>query len=261
MEEREQRRLSWLNSAVWMVSGGAIAAALLIGHSTLQLGDRLFESIGARLNPPQPQPTVDVRSLIVQQIRQSSELTTASFTMQAVVPAQQDATVSGFVFGTTKLLYIAHGEVKAGVDLARLDPAQIQLRATEADNGSVNGVRIQLPIAQVLDQKIDVNRSQVYDYNRGFLGLGPDTGPALQSLAQQTALLTITTAACEAGILERASDRAKLVVTQLLQAAGHQNVVVEPQAVTVAQCLAQVRQLDAARSPVAPPEAAPQAAP
>ena len=233
MGRQELRRLPWLSGLVWMVAGGAIAAAGLIGYNTLQVGDRLFASLGKFFTPAPAPPQVDVRSLIVQQLREASELTTATFTMQAVVPTQQDAAVGGIVFGTTKLLYIAYGEVQAGVDLAELKPTHIQ--TTE------RGVQVQLPAAQLVDQKIDVDRSQVYDYNRGFLGLGPDTGPALQSLAQREALQKIAAAACEEGILQKASDRAQLVVTQLLQAAGQQTVQVESPPTTVAACLTQAR--------------------
>lgn len=210
-----------------MVSGGAIAAACLIGFNNFQLGDRLFSAFNTLVTPKALEPQVDVRSLILQQVREASELTTAVFTMQAVVPTEQDAAVGGFVFGKTKLLYIAHGEVKAGVDLSQVTPKDVQV---------VNDViQLKLPAAQVLDRKIDVNKSQVYDYDRGLLGLGPDTGPELQTLAQQKALEKITIAACQEGLLQKANDRAKLVVTQLLTTAGYKSVVVNSQPVTSGQ--------------------------
>lgn len=219
----------WVSSLMWMVSGGAIAAVLLIGLANRQLSDRFLAAVGQLLNPPQPQPKVDVRSLVLQQVREASELTTAAFTMQAVVPTEQDATFSGFVIGKTKLLYIAYGEIKAGVDLRQITAESVQ--------STGDRIHIQLPAAQILDKKIDINRSQVYDYNRGFLGLGPDSGPNLQTLAQQEALKQIATAACEEGLLQRASDRAKLVVTQLFNTAGYQAVTVETQPVSVQACL------------------------
>lgn len=228
---RNRQGAGWLGGIFWMASGGAIAAALLIGFNHWQLGDRLLQGLGNLLTPQVSEPQVNVRSLVLQQVREASELTTAAFTMQAVVPTEQDATLGGFVVGKTKLLYIAYGEVKAGVDLSQLTPQQVQI--------SQDTIQIQLPPAQVLDQKIDVNRSQVYDYNRGMLGLGPDVAPELQTLAQQQALQKITAAACEEGLLQKASDRAKLVVTQLFSAAGYQSVQVTTQPVSPAACLAQ----------------------
>lgn len=233
---RQQTGVGWFSGLLWMISGGAIAGALLIGFNSLQMGDRLLSRFQNLLNPPQPEPKVDVRSLVLQQVREASELTTAAFVMQAVVPAEQDASVGGFVFGKTKLLYIAHGEVKAGVDLSQLTPDRVQVLG--------ESIQIQLPAAQILDKKIDVNRSQVYDYDRGFLGLGPDTGADLQSLAQQEALKKIETAACEEGLLQKASDRAKLVVTQLLTTAGYQTVNISTSPVSTSVCLEQANNLN-----------------
>lgn len=235
-DDHRQSDVGWFSGLLWMLSGGAIAGAVLIGFSSLQIGDRWLTNLQNLINPPPPEPKVDVRSLVLQQVRESSELTTAAFVMQAVVPAGQDASLGGFVFGKTKLLYIAHGEVKAGVDLSQLTADRVQVVG--------DAIQIQLPVAQILDRKIDVNRSQVYDYNRGFLGLGPDTGPDLQSLAQQEALQKIETAACEEGILQKASDRAKLVVTQLLNTAGYKTVDIRTQPVSATVCLEQVGNLN-----------------
>lgn len=217
----ERRGGAFFSGLVWMLTGGTIAAALLIGFNHHQLSDRLFAAFNALVNPPQPQPKVDVQSLVIQKIQDLSELTTAEFTMQAVVPTEQESTFSGFTIGTTKLLYVAQGEVQAGVDLSQLTPEQLQVTG--------DSIVVKLPPARILNSKIDVNKSQVYDYNRGFLGLGPDSGPQLQSIAQQEALKKIVAAACEQGVLQRASDRGKLVVTQLLTSAGYKTVTVDTQ--------------------------------
>lgn len=108
----------------------------------------------------------------------------------------------------------------AGVDLGAL--------AAEDVNVSSDTVRIQIPPPRILDSKIDVNRSQVYDYNRGFLNLGPDVVPELQTLAEREALQKVVAAACANGLLEEANDRARLVVTQTLSKAGTK-VAVETQ--------------------------------
>jgi hypothetical protein len=97
-------------------------------------------------------------------------------------------------------------------------------------------MQIQLPPPQLLDRKIDVSRSNVYDYNRGTFGLGPDVAPELQALAQQQALTKIVEAACTDGVLEKANDRAKLVVTQLITTAGYQNVTVVTQPPQAGNC-------------------------
>jgi hypothetical protein len=112
------------------------------------------------------------------------------------------------------LLYIARGEIKAGVDLNELTNADIKVNN--------NSIEISLPPAKILDSKIDVNRSRVYDYDRGFLNLGPDVAPQLQTLAQRKTLVEIVNTACNEGILEEANIKAKQTISQLLVNTGYQ---------------------------------------
>lgn len=209
-------------------SGLLLGAVLVVGF--LRSGDRFFDQLSGLIDAKPSEPKVETRSVVIQQVRQASELTTAVFTMEAVVPTQQDAAIAGVVIGTTKLLYIARGEVRAGVDLSALTPESVQVTGET--------VRLRLPAPKILDKKIDVSRSSVYDYNRGPLGLGPDVAPNLQKLAQEEALKKIQLAACSDGILEKANDRAKLAVSSLIRISGIKEVIVESQPVTVQQCSA-----------------------
>jgi hypothetical protein len=212
-----------------MSTGGIVLIALIFGIGMWRSGTRFFDGIQAVFNAPPAKPQVDVRSLVVSKVRGASELTTAVFTMEAVVPTRQDRKLAGYTVGTTTLLYIAYGEVRAGVDLKDL----------KADNVKVvnNTIQLQLPPPRILDSKIDVNRSSVYDYDRGFLGLGPDTAPQLQTLAQQETLKKIVTTACQSNLLAQANDRAQLVVEKLLNTAGYKQVEVKTQAPQPGTCL------------------------
>lgn len=186
------------------------------------------------LTPQPPEETVDVRTVVVEQVRNVSELTTAVFTMEAVVPAQSDRKLGEYTIGKTNLLYIAYGEARAGIDLSELEAADV----STSDAGK--RVKLVLPPPKLLDTKIDVERSGVYDYSRGFLNLGPDRAPELQSAAQQEALSEIERAAvCEQDILGQANDRAELVVSQLLQSTGFEEVIVETSPGISADCKAQ----------------------
>ena len=211
-----------------MLTGSALMLAGVAVVGAARSGDHFFNRVQSFLNPPPPQPKVETRSVVIQQIRSASELTTAVFTMEAVIPTQQDAAVGGFVVGTTRLLYIAYGEVRAGVDLSVLTPESVEVVGET--------LRLRLPAPKILDSKIDVNRSNVYDYNRGLLGLGPDVAPNLQSLAQKEALKKVKDAACANGILQQANDRAKLTVTQLIKVPTVKEVVVETQAPAASVC-------------------------
>ncbi|MGK7931418.1 MAG: DUF4230 domain-containing protein [Microcystaceae cyanobacterium] len=213
-----------------LVTTGSVTLIIsLIIFTVWQTGNRIFNGIEGFFTAPQPQPNVQIPTLIVQQIRGVSELTTAAFAMEAVVPTSQERKLGNLTLGETKLLYIAYGEVKAGIDLSQLSENHILI--------DHNKVKVTLPSPQILDTKIDVNRSHVYDYDRGFLNLGPDTAPQLQTLAQQKTLSKILTTACQQGILQEANQRAETAVTQLLSTAGYQSIEVETTASTRDQCV------------------------
>src|ERR687886_1025955 len=212
-----------------MATGGTVLLVLIFGFSMWRSGSRFFEGFNAIFNTAQPKPQVDVRSLIVRQVRGASELTTAVFTMEAVVPTRQERKLGQYTLGATTLLYIAYGEVRAGVDLKDLTANDVTI--------VTDTIQLQLPPPRILDSKIDVNRSSVYNYDRGFLGLGPDTAPQLQSLAQQETLKKIKDAACKGNLLAQANDRAELVVEKLLNTAGYKQVVVKTQSPPPGACL------------------------
>lgn len=207
-----------LKSLLLMTTGGFVVVVLFVGLGIWRMGEDFKGQLVGIFNPPPSTPQVDVRSLVVHQVRPVSELTTATLAMEAVVPTRQATTLGGYVIGTTKLLYIAYGEVRAGVNLENLQLTDVQIVN--------NTMLLRLPPPQILDSKIDVTRSSVYDYDRGFLDLGPDVAPQLQTQAQQEALKKIVATACRSGLLQEANKRAELVVTQLLNTAGYKVVEV-----------------------------------
>lgn len=217
-----------LRNLLLMATGGTVLLGLVLGIGVLRSGSRFFEGLGAMFNLSQSKPDVEVRNIIVRQVRGASELTTSVFTMESVVPTRQEQKLGNYTIGATTLLYIAYGEVRAGVDLKDLSAADVQV--------TDNTIQLRLPPPRILDSKIDVNKSSVYDYNRGFLGLGPDVAPQLQTLAQRETLKKIQKAACDQGILKQANDRAELVVEKLLSTSGHKQVVVKTQPPAPGSC-------------------------
>ena len=222
--------LRLLKGLAGSLSGAMLLVGMVAGIGLWRSGEDFVEGIRAAFIPPEPVEEVDVQTVVVQQIRGASELTTAVFAMEAVVPTTSSRTVANFEVGKTTLIYIANGEVRAGVDLGEIAPENIR------DNGEV--LRIILPAPTIIDKKIDVTRSEVFDYNRGFLGLGPDRAPELQDKAQEVALQRLLLAACEQGILQQASERAELVVGQLLRNTGFEQIIIESQPSTNTACVA-----------------------
>lgn len=208
-----------LNKFFLLTSSGFVALSLIVILLLLQRGSTFLGAIGRWFSVQETEPEVEASTLVVKSIREASELTTAIYSIETVVPASQDLAWGDFVVGQTKLLYIAYGEVEAGIDLSKLGTDDVEL--------TDESLTITLPPPQILDRAVDVSRSKVYDYNRGFLNLGPDVAPELQTLAQREALSKLSVAACEQDILGRANDKAKLAIAELLTLSGHENVVVE----------------------------------
>ncbi|HIK31574.1 MAG TPA: DUF4230 domain-containing protein [Oscillatoriales cyanobacterium M59_W2019_021] len=148
-------------------------------------------------------------SLIVRQVREVSELTTATFAMETVVPVSEKGSILGLDLVESNLLYIAHGNVRVGVDLSEFNSDSVRV---EGDTITVN-----LPPLKILDSKLDLEHSSVYSYDRGLLGVGPDV-VNLQTQAQRQALRKVEEAACQDWLIKTASDRVRKTVEHLLDA-------------------------------------------
>ncbi len=203
---------------------------IAVGTFSAWQGTRnLWNNITGMLNYQVSSPTVKDPHVLIQQIQGLSELTTTVFVMDAIAPTSSQRKLGEWVIGETSLLYLARGEVKAGLDLSKITPNDVKINK--------DTITIKLPSPEILDRKIDVTKSQVYDYDRGFLNLGPDNAPQLQSEAQKQTLDKITQTACNENILDQANERAIAVVSQLMKTAGYSEVIVKSSPVKQTSCL------------------------
>lgn len=211
---------------------GGLALVVAVGtFSLLQSSRNLWQSITAIFHHHITSPSIQDPHVLIRQIQGLSELTTTVFVMDAIAPTASQRKLGQWVIGETRLLYIARGEVKAGLDLSQIGTDDVQINR--------DTITIQLPPPEILDRKIDVTQSQVYDYDRGFLNLGPDNAPDLQSVAQKQTLAKITETACNENILAQANERAIVVISQLMKTAGYQEVIVKPSAAEKVSCRSQ----------------------
>lgn len=201
---------------LWSLSGVNLVILLAL-LSIWRTGDRTLNFIGNLFRLQTIEEVADFTP-VVQRIKNIQELTTTVHTIETIVPASAERKLGDIPLATTRLLYVARGEIRAGVDLSELTAEDIVV--------SDRTIEINLPQAKILDSKIDVNNSRVYDYNRGFLNLGPDVAPQLQTLAQRETLVKIVNTACNEGILNSANLKAKEAITQLLMNTGYQQVKV-----------------------------------
>ncbi|MEB3210599.1 MAG: DUF4230 domain-containing protein [Leptolyngbyaceae bacterium] len=204
-----------------VLRGSALVIALLMLYGAIRASSRFTSGIWPFFRPSVGEPEIDPRTLVVHQVQGVSELTTAVFAMESVVPASRDRTLGNYVIGRTTLLYIAYGEVRAGVDLSDIGEEDVTIVGDRLE--------LRLPPPEILDSKIDVMRSRVYDYDRGFLGLGPDSAPELQETAQRETLVRIVNVACDNGLLNDANERAEVALTRLLDSVGYNELEIQTQ--------------------------------
>ena len=209
--------LSAIKKILIFGTGSSLLALLAVLFTFHKISDRAFSTVENFL---QPQPTklqVANSALLLKQIQGMQELTTTVYRMETIVPTSAERTLGqDWTIATTKLLYLARGEVKAGIDLSQITREDISVNE--------NKIAISIPPAEIIDSKIDINNSQVYHYDRGFLNLGPDVAPQLQTIAQQKTLNKIVANACNEGILDTANEQAQQAISQFLSLTNEKQI-------------------------------------
>lgn len=183
------------------------------------LGTALPPNIGSTLLAPQT-PTIIVRPPVMGQVQALADLTTVSTVMSTIVDAQQ-ARVGNIIY--EKLVLIACGRIKAGVDLSQMKDSDVR---TSADGSTVT---LRLPPATIQDAYLIDDSTQACTtrvYDRTNLILIPET-KELEGQAREAALKAIRAMAEESGILTDANRNARIIVERVLLLAGYEKVVFE----------------------------------
>ncbi len=155
------------------------------------------------------QPTV------VRQIQQLKRLETVSYTMDKIISGERtNQYLPKFLIGD-RILLIAHGEVIAGVDLARIQPSDVTVRGAN--------ISVRVPAAEVFSTRIDNAKTRVYSRDTGLFS-SPD--PDLESQVREEAERQLQQAALQDGILNAATQNARNTISGMLRGLGFQQVEV-----------------------------------
>lgn len=150
---------------------------------------------------------------IIHEVRSLARLETIQYTMEKVITAEKGQDELGFLFGD-RLLFVGHGKVIAGVDLARMRSEDMWAE------GDILYVR--LPQAEVFVVALDNEKSYVYDRDTGLLNRGDID---LERAARQAAEEEILNAAVEDGILTQAQQNAESYLSRMLRGLGYAEVI------------------------------------
>jgi len=152
---------------------------------------------------------------VVEQIQHLSDLVTVKYVLEKVVILDSPPTSSlgQFVQGENRVLLLAHGIVKAGIDLKRIAPEDVVVTGRK--------ITLHLPPATIMDAYLDEKQTQVIDWQRGFLRTFDKD---LEQTARRDAVDDISRAARLDGILNDADGRARLELALFLHQAGFEQV-------------------------------------
>ncbi|MEI7535268.1 MAG: DUF4230 domain-containing protein [Verrucomicrobiae bacterium] len=145
---------------------------------------------------------------VVHEVQSLSDLVTVKYVMDKVVVLEDVKW-----YGENRVLLLAQGVVKAGIDLKRLKP----------ENVSISGKKISLhlPPTQITDAYLDDKASQVIDHTTGLLRAFDKD---LEQTARQNAVDDIARAARRAGILDEADKRGREELQNFFKRAGFDTV-------------------------------------
>ena len=145
---------------------------------------------------------------VVEQVQALSDLVTIKYVLEKVVILEDVKW-----YGENRVLLLAHGVVKAGIDLKRIKPEDVTI--------SGKTIFLRLPPPQITDAYLDDKQSQVIDHTTGLLRVFDKN---LEQTARQNAVDDIRRAARTDGILDEADKRAKLEITLFLQNVGFEQI-------------------------------------
>jgi hypothetical protein len=178
-----------------------------------EAADSLSTQVSQVLNPT---PTIIPDPVtIIHDIRSLARLETIKYSLEKIITAETRQGVFEWLVGD-RLIFVAHGEVIAGVDLNKLEPEDLEVR---------QGVLyVDLPDPEIFVVALDNEQSYVYDRDTGIFTHGEVN---LESEARKAAEVEIRESALADGILELAGQNAESFLDRLFRDLGFPAVIFE----------------------------------
>lgn len=158
-------------------------------------------------------PRIGSSPVMLQQVQTLAQLVTVKYVVEKVVLLEDTSKWYELSLGESSVLMVAHGIVKAGVDLKELKPGDLEV--------SGKTVKIKLPPPRITDCYLDDKRTEIVERKTGLLR---SFDKDLEQNARKQAVEEINLAARNDGILKDADDRAKTQLTALFQQMGYEQV-------------------------------------
>jgi Protein of unknown function (DUF4230) len=198
-----------------LTGAGLILTIRSIANSAVRPVQDLSGSLGTEIaDILHPTPTILPDPItIIHDVRSLARLESVQYSIEKVISAGVDRGSLDFLFGD-QLLFVAHGDVIAGLDLSRL---------TTDDIWTKDGVLyMRLPEPEIFIAALDNDKSYVFNRDTGLLTKGDIN---LETSARQVAEDEIERAALEDGILDQARLNAENYLVRLMRGLGYPEVI------------------------------------
>jgi hypothetical protein len=205
------RSFSWLISLL----AGVLLTVLILGAALWAFtGFGLFE-LGRALRGGQLHINVD-QPTVIREIRALQRLETVSYTMDKIISGERENPLFPKFLAGDRLLLVVHGEVIAGIDLSKLQSADVVVNGRQ--------VFIHLPPAEIFTTRLDNARTRVYSRDTGLFST-PD--PNLEGEVRQEAERQLQAAALQDGIVQIANKNARQTINVMLAGLGFTRVEIQ----------------------------------
>src|SRR2546422_9618174 len=151
-------------------------------------------------------PRIQNTATILKQVQTLSELVTVKYVLEKVVLLEDVKW-----YGENRVLLVAHGIVKAGVDLQEIKPEDVRIDDKK--------VLLKLPRARITDVYLDEQKTRVVDRTTGLLRAFDKD---LEQNARRQAVDDLRSAARSNRIYEDAEERARLQLANLFHQLGYE---------------------------------------
>ncbi|MFC0113284.1 DUF4230 domain-containing protein [Kibdelosporangium aridum] len=192
----------------WIRPVALTVAGLLVVAAVLQIIGLLPKFGTSTIDRSQP--------AVLQAMRDLSQYHAAAGDYQVVVDIEKDVAWVPSSIAGERTLFVAAGSIDAFVDFGKLGDGNI---IVSEDRTSVE---LKLPPPQLAKPNLDNQRSYVFSQERGLLDtLGALVEPPQQQQFYVAAEQKISEAAQRSGLIERARNNTRAMLTGMMQALGY----------------------------------------
>ncbi|RSM83565.1 DUF4230 domain-containing protein [Kibdelosporangium aridum] len=192
----------------WIRPAALIVAGLLVVAAVLQIVGLLPKFGTSTIDRSQP--------AVLQAMRDLSQYHAAAGDYQVVVDIEKDVAWVPSSIAGERTLFVAAGSIDAFVDFGKLADGNIILSEDRTS------VELKLPPPQLAKPNLDNQRSYVFSQERGLLDtLGALVEPPQQQQFYVAAEQKISEAAQRSGLIERARNNTRAMLTGMMQALGY----------------------------------------